>query len=381
MSRMFDGASSLPSLEVDHFNTSNVTNMDFMFRNTNRLEELDLSDWNTEKVERMQGVFWAETGGSRLKTLDLDQWKTDNVMTMQSLFHNLDKLTSLDIATWNTSKVTDMHFMFQGMVNLETLDIKNWKTDNVEQMQNMFNGVSKLSTLDLSTWDTSAVTNMANTFINMTALASLNLANWNTNNVINMSNMFGGNEQLSALTLGADFRFLNDTPQLPLVSAPGYTGGWIGDNSGKYFTSSSALMNDFNGEADTYRWEQTLLKIKIPVKMMFQTIPHEDASKLLIQSQEYQFENLSNVPVSVSVNGITNLVNYEQIQTMSLSGALFNDLTIVSPTGSALPATAIPLFELDLEESTSIHFAGATDFVTTEINPKFKLIFGISTKE
>ena len=47
---MFYGCRNLTSLDVSHFDTSNVTNMYYMFYNCSGLTTLDLSSWNCDKV-------------------------------------------------------------------------------------------------------------------------------------------------------------------------------------------------------------------------------------------------------------------------------------------------------------------------------------------
>ena len=50
MSRMFGGCSSLSSLDLSNFNTSNVTNMSGMFSGCQSLSGLYLYQFNTSKV-------------------------------------------------------------------------------------------------------------------------------------------------------------------------------------------------------------------------------------------------------------------------------------------------------------------------------------------
>ena len=44
---MFDGCSSLKELNLNNFNTNNVTNMSYMFYGCSSLKELNLNNFNT----------------------------------------------------------------------------------------------------------------------------------------------------------------------------------------------------------------------------------------------------------------------------------------------------------------------------------------------
>ena len=54
---MFNGCSGLTSLGVSDWNTSSVTNMEFMFNGCSGLTSLDLSGWNTSKVSYASEMF------------------------------------------------------------------------------------------------------------------------------------------------------------------------------------------------------------------------------------------------------------------------------------------------------------------------------------
>lgn len=66
MNNMFNYCTSLTSLDMSHFDTSNVTDMNNMFSYCTSLTSLDLSGWNTSKVIRMDHMF---SGCSSLTTI------------------------------------------------------------------------------------------------------------------------------------------------------------------------------------------------------------------------------------------------------------------------------------------------------------------------
>ena len=59
---------------------------------------------------------------------------TSNVTNMQNMFKNCSNLKSLDLSNFDTSNVTKMYSMFYGCSNLETLDLSNFSTSNMSSM-------------------------------------------------------------------------------------------------------------------------------------------------------------------------------------------------------------------------------------------------------
>lgn len=57
MHDMFDCCSSLTSLSISSFDTSNVTDMSEMFRNCISLKTLDLSSFNMKSVKNKRDMF------------------------------------------------------------------------------------------------------------------------------------------------------------------------------------------------------------------------------------------------------------------------------------------------------------------------------------
>ena len=154
ISYMFSYCSSLTSLDLSNWDTSNVTSMTSMFYNCNNLTSLDLSNWNTSNVTKMNLMFYYCTS---LRSLNLSNWNTSNVTSMDRMFYYCDSLRSLDLSNFNTSNVTNMDGMFHGCSSLTSLDLSNFNTSNVTSMSSMFNRCSSLTSLDLSSFNTSKV--------------------------------------------------------------------------------------------------------------------------------------------------------------------------------------------------------------------------------
>ena len=198
MTYMFQDCSSLTSLELSNFNTSEVTNMQNMFQGCSKLTSLDLSNFDTSEVTNMTYMF---QDCSSLTSLDLSNFDKNKVTDMTYMFQGCSKLTSLDLSHFNTSEVTDMTYMFQGCSKLTSLDLSHFNTSEVTNMTYMFQGCSSLTSLNLSNFNTSQVTNMASMFMNDSSLTSLDLSNFNTIEVTTMTSMFRGCSKLTSLDL------------------------------------------------------------------------------------------------------------------------------------------------------------------------------------
>ena len=106
------------SLDLSNFDTSNVTDMSFMFDACNNLSYLNLSNFDT-----------------------------GNVRDMSFMFHSCINLEHLNLSNFNTNKVTDRSFMFHACMNLKTLDISSFYIDNTKILDNMFWNCINLKTL------------------------------------------------------------------------------------------------------------------------------------------------------------------------------------------------------------------------------------------
>ena len=198
MSYMFYDCVSLKSLDVTKFNTANVTDMRCMFFLCRSLTALDVTKFNTEKVTDMSDMFGSCTS---LKSLDVTKFNTGNVTNMLSMFGQCSSLTTLDVTKFNTEKVRNMGLLFYYCSSLTTLDLSNFNTANVTAMNSMFCGCSSLTTLVVTNFNTANVTNMMNMFQGCSSLTSLDITNFNTAKVSNMHDMFNGCSSLTSLDI------------------------------------------------------------------------------------------------------------------------------------------------------------------------------------
>jgi len=189
MSNMFYRCSSLKSIDLSSFNTNNVNNMSNMFHGCSSLKSIDLSSFNTTNVKDMRAMFY---NCSSLKSIDLSSINTTNVKDMRCMFCYCSSLNSIDLSSFNTTNVKDMRAMFYNCSSLKSIDLSSFNTTNVNNMSDMFHGCSSLKSIDLSSFNTTNVNNMSEMFCYCSSLNSIDLSSFNTTNAKDISSFFWG---------------------------------------------------------------------------------------------------------------------------------------------------------------------------------------------
>ena len=179
--------SKATSIDVSSFDTSNVTNMQYMFESSAATEIKGLENFDTSNVTSMASMF----SFSNATSLNLNSFDTSNVTSMESMFYG-SKATSLDLSSFNTSKVTDMGRMFASSA-ATSLDLSSFNTSNVTKMNSMFFYSAATEIKGLENFNTSKVIDMQYMF-SYSKATTLNLSSFDTSNVTNMQYMFRNSE-------------------------------------------------------------------------------------------------------------------------------------------------------------------------------------------
>ncbi len=126
----FFGLFNLQSITgLEYLNTSEVTDMAWMFFYCTNLTSLDLSHFNTSKVN-----------------------------SMYNMLGYCQSLTSLDLSSFNTSQVVSMSSMFDYCANLQTIYVGDgWNTAAVTISQDMFKDCTSLVGGQGTTYDASHI--------------------------------------------------------------------------------------------------------------------------------------------------------------------------------------------------------------------------------
>ena len=266
---LFSYLSNLKTIQgLENLDTSQVTDMSYMFFGCASLRNLDVSHFDTSQVADMTYMF---LNCSSLINLDLSNFDTSQVTNMYSMFSGCKNLTSLDVSHFNTSKVTDMSYMFAGCLDLPSLDVSHFDTSQVTNMYSMFISCENLPSLDVSHFDTSQVIIMALMFSGCKNLTSLDLSSFDTSQVTNVSGMLAGCTNLHHLVLGPKIQLIDpngSNSALPAVPAAGtkipgtdkvvtapYWVATSGYQQGKRYTSSELEQLTGRDQVTTYDWD------------------------------------------------------------------------------------------------------------------------------
>ena len=99
MSYMFSHCSSLKSINLSSFNTTNVNNMYRMFEFCSSLELIDLSSFNTTNINNMKTIFF---GCNSLKK------EKENIKINNKVYKQLKEIENMEIIDY--SKLFNLFF-------------------------------------------------------------------------------------------------------------------------------------------------------------------------------------------------------------------------------------------------------------------------------
>ena len=184
---LFADCTLLKKVDISHFNTDKVTNMNSMFKGCKLLKEIVLANINTQNVTDMGCMFY---GCKSLKNLDVSKLNTEKVTNMDGLFFECELLNMINVTNFNTENVTNMSDMFYGCKSLKNLDLSKFNFKNVTDMSGMFSGCILLKDINIINFDVTKQFNIANMFDNCdsfpyTCFIYSNIINANNNTIDN----------------------------------------------------------------------------------------------------------------------------------------------------------------------------------------------------
>ncbi|WP_434328570.1 BspA family leucine-rich repeat surface protein [Mycoplasma capricolum subsp. capricolum] len=94
---------------LDNWNTSNITNMEWMFTGAQKFNQ-DLSKWDVSKVTNMYSMF----AGSKMFNQDISKWDTSNVTDMSFMFYKASNFKQ-NISSWNVSNLLRIAIIENGI--------------------------------------------------------------------------------------------------------------------------------------------------------------------------------------------------------------------------------------------------------------------------
>ena len=194
MSFLFSLCSKLDLSFLKKWDTSNVTDMSFMFSGCFQLKDLNDLQLNTKNAKYMNGMLAGCLSLNRADKLDLS-----NAINMSQIFSCCKSLNFLlinnDIGNSKFPKLKDISGMFSNLDSFSDKSIKDiseWKTGNIINMNYLFSFLNNLEKIENLKLDTLNVIDISFLFKGCKKLTSISNININTSNLIDMEGFFEG---------------------------------------------------------------------------------------------------------------------------------------------------------------------------------------------
>ena len=107
MDSLFNGCSSLKSINLTNFDTNRLTNMASMFSGCRSLDAIDLSGFNTYNVYNMTRLFY---GCDSLKYLNLSNMNMINCNSYDDIFSDISNIKYIDLRNFQNDKIISSTF-------------------------------------------------------------------------------------------------------------------------------------------------------------------------------------------------------------------------------------------------------------------------------
>jgi surface protein len=226
---------------VNHWNTSNITNLEGVFYRANSFNQ-DIGNWDISKVTSLNGMFYQNSAFTNNNSPSINNWNTSNVTNMSGMFNtcpfnqpindwNVSKVINFslmhyrsgfnqpldkwrfstssnidmglmfvqnpfnqNIGAWNVEKVTNMSTMFFGSPfnNSGSNSINNWRPISCSNFSGMFQSATSFNQ-PIGNWPLSASSINMSTMFQSANSFNQNIGAWNVEKVTNMSSMFQNN--------------------------------------------------------------------------------------------------------------------------------------------------------------------------------------------
>lgn len=187
------------SVNLGDIDTSAITNMKDLFKDSNRTDFSGIESWDTSNVKTFVSAF----ENAKHFNADISKWNVSSATNFAKMFWNATAFNQPIGAHWDTSNATSMIYMFCQAKHFNNGGQPfgdKWKMDKVKWTWRMFWGAESFNQ-EINHWNVANVENMQRMFMNAKAF-NQRLDLWNVANVKNMEEMFNGaesfNQDLSA---------------------------------------------------------------------------------------------------------------------------------------------------------------------------------------
>jgi surface protein len=245
----FSNGTGIYTLEVTPKATNGFNRIEFN-NSGDRLKITDVTSWGN--------IAWSSFADAFINCSNINITATNapnlsNLTDLDFMFRDCTSLTGLNVSNWNLSTVTTVRAMFYGCSSLTTLEVSNWDISNVTRMDFMFRDCTLLTSLNVTNWNVSNVLNMSNIFRNCDNF-NQSLSNWNINNVSIFTSFMLSATGLSTANYDATLIGWEATLQAEYPNGSGYTETISIDFGGSQFTSGGAAETARTSLINNFSW-------------------------------------------------------------------------------------------------------------------------------
>jgi hypothetical protein len=167
--------------EMNSWNVSNITTMDFLFAVHPSITIPSIIKWDTRNVIDMQGMFL----GIRSFNQPIGNWNVNKVGTMDSMFLGCESFNQ-DLSNWFNivnHPITNINNMFRDAIRFDSpiFTINTVNTPYITSLFTVFKGATSFNQ-PIGSWDVINIQDMQNLFTDAVNF-NQDLSNWDVRNV------------------------------------------------------------------------------------------------------------------------------------------------------------------------------------------------------
>ena len=209
MSFMFADLTNLTSIDISSFDTSNVIRMGWMFDGCTNLANINLTGIDTSSVTDFQATFRK----TAITSMDISHFNTSNVESFVSMFERCPNLTSVNMEGLDLSNLTNASDMFNNSPLFTSFSLHSATFSSNTDLRNMLN-IRYITTVDFSGLNLNGMTSAS--LLPMSRAASyietINMSNVIGPNITSVGGMFSGCSNVQSINMsGAQFDNVSNT--------------------------------------------------------------------------------------------------------------------------------------------------------------------------
>lgn len=173
---------------LDKLNTSKATNLKWLFAVCRSIESIDLSNLIVDNVTTMFGMF--QECAKLTTIIGMDKWNTSNVSDMDYMFSTcplIEQSTYETIFNWDVSNLWTCEYMFYKCTSLKYFTFENWNTARLYYAAVMFCNTYNVV---VEFGDNFHAPYVIDSMLNNIANVEVDLSTWVFNSQSGVSNMY-----------------------------------------------------------------------------------------------------------------------------------------------------------------------------------------------